>query len=270
MAGGVALFVLAVLGLIANVAPAENVRTEETEDVAMSGGISSSQQAAGPDQANTRNSGPASAPEMSVEKRVLVGATALQSVVRVSAKTCDGYLVGSGFVVGGNVITNRHLVEGSGQAKVDTGEVLAFADVLSPRDPIDLAVLDGLQVRLPELALAAQDPGIGEAVLFAGHAGGGPIKLQTGAVHTYVDGDAYGISGPLMLIDAPSEPGFSGGPVLNGNGEVVAVLQGFDLVTELTLAIPVTSLSAWLVDVSLVPFEASEGMVFGSNNGECL
>lgn len=268
MALGVALCsiaILGILGVLANVAPAQNVVSEEAAQQATSDSAWDSNNA----QVSSSGGAVETSQKMHEENQVLVGAIALQSMVRVSAKTCDGYLVGSGFVVAGNIVTNRHLVDGALQAKLDAMGMVVFAGVLSPQDPIDLAVLEGSMVGLPELTMAAQDPNIGDPLLFAGHARGGPVRLQTGTVHAYVDGDAYGISGPLMLIDAPSEPGFSGGPVLNEVGEVVAVLQGFDLVTELTLAIPVTSVSAWLTDVSLILPSMIDATPAASRGGGC-
>lgn len=251
---GTAFCAIAIIGIISKTAPAQNLATGTL-----------------PSQPRTAVAvGASSQPNvMSQSARVLVGSLALQSTVRVSAKTCDGYLVGTGFLVGDHVITNRHLVAGATQAKVDIDDVIVFAEVLSPDDPIDLAVLDGWQLLEPSLPLANQNPEIDAPILLAGHARGGPIQLRSSFVHGFVDGDAYGISGTIMLIDSPTEPGFSGGPVLNETGEVVAVLQGFDLVTELTLAVPVESMSAWLENVGLTSVNASTPLSEHSNSAIC-
>ena len=83
---------------------------------------------------------------------------------------------------------------------------------------------------------------VGDPVVFAGHASGGHSVVREGTVHLFADGATYGVDGPVMLVDGVSTVGFSGGPVLDLNGQVVGVLQGYEPNLRLTIAITV---SAW-------------------------
>ena len=115
--------------------------------------------------------------------------------------------------------------------------------MLRRAESLDIALAGGITVR--ELVLSADGVVPGAPLILGGHAGGGALAVISGTAQLEVDGAAYGIEGRVLLIDATTSGGFSGGPVLNRHGEVVAMLQGFDPVTGLTLAIPAKSLSNW-------------------------
>jgi len=78
----------------------------------------------------------------------------------------------------------------------------------------------------------------------------GTYRWLPGRVHLYADGSSYDANGTVMLLDPVTAFGFSGGPVLDRDGRVVAVLMAIDMATDLTLAIPVSELSSWL-DINL-------------------
>ena len=191
---------------------------------------------------------------MSKSAQVEVGSLALSATARVSARTCAGFVLGSGFVVDGQLLTNRHMVEGADEVKVELGEQTILSSVSRSGPDLDLAlVVDEslgqallLDQTWVELRFASANPDVGEPLLFAGHAGGGQTELVVGRVHGYSPGEPYGVSGRVLLIDELTQGGFSGGPVLNSEGEVIAILQGFDRVTELTLAIPVETMAKWI------------------------
>ena len=69
-------------------------------------------------------------------------------------------------------------------------------------------------------------------------------------VHQVVDGEPYGIRGPLLLIDGPTAAGFSGGPVLDERGRLVGLLQGFEPNLRLTLAVPAPEVARWLDEIA--------------------
>ncbi len=193
-------------------------------------------------------------PTMTRDERVFVTSLAMESTVRLSARTCSGNLIGSGFVLDGVVVTNRHLVDGASAAKIELGSDLIVARVMATSDDVDMALVDAQSLVESEdgrtlLRWASTNPPVGEALAFAGHAGGGATQVVVSTVHTYASGGPYGVGGDVLLIDAPTQGGFSGGPVFNRQGEVVAMLQGFDRATNLTLAIPVESMSSWAIEV---------------------
>lgn len=61
--------------------------------------------------------------------------------------------------------------------------------------------------------------------------------------------DPTEIEGEVLLLDGESRGGFSGGPVLDVSGDVVAVLSGFDRATRLTVAVPSDQVRAFLETV---------------------
>ncbi len=176
-----------------------------------------------------------------VEQRALTA----QATLRISAVTCDGLVRGSGFVVGDRLLTNRHLLVGTATARADQ-PIAPVSVVVTGRSPSrDLAVLSA--PRALSLGLARRAVVAGEEVLVGGHDGGGAIEVRSGSVVGIVDGTAYGLADQqVLLVDAVTGPGFSGGPVVDRHGQVVGMLQGFEERTGLTLAIPSLDLLAEL------------------------
>jgi S1-C subfamily serine protease len=177
------------------------------------------------------------------DERIALRALADAATVGISGRGCDGYERGSGFVVGGVTFTNRHLVAGGDYVKVDQLVAPTLERIARVSSSLDVATAPGVAV--PELQFADENPSVGAAVVVAGHAGGRETVVAEGHVHLYAAGETWGVPGSVMLIDAPTEPGFSGGPVLDRAGRVVAMLQGFEPMLELTLAIPVEELRSW-------------------------
>ena len=178
---------------------------------------------------------------MTRSEEIFVTALAQDSTVRVVSRTCDGSIRGSGFGANGVLFTNKHLTLETAEIKVDQLGQAVLRPVTGRSAVHDIAIAESVNVR--ELTLAAGAPLPGEPVILAGHAGGGELRIIQGVAQAEVAGDAYGIGGRVLLVDATTSGGFSGGPVLNRDGEVVAMLQGFDYVTGLTLAIPAETLS---------------------------
>ncbi len=159
--------------------------------------------------------------------------------------TVDGRPVaGSGFTVDGRVVTNGHVVGSGPTATVDDGQAIAGHLVIATAGRRDLALLVPTEPdrrSVANLALADHDPIAGRPVLLAGRING-RLELIDATVQGVVGGAAYGIDGPVVLIEGASWPGLSGGPVVSSGGEVVAVLQALDRATGLAIAIPVSEL----------------------------
>lgn len=199
-------------------------------------------------------------PLSSDEFDVLV-AVAEASTVSVRSQGCGRAIRGSGVVVGGQVVTNRHLSAGADQLSVAGPTVggLVGAGVGGDGGPPvpamivrrstrhDLVLADGV---VPGewgrgVDIAEGDPVVGEPVLLAGRFPEG-LRWVATRVHLVIDGSAYGLDGLVLFVATPTVPGFSGGPVLNRDGELVGVLQALDRSTALGLAVPVSELAAWL------------------------
>lgn len=131
---------------------------------------------------------------------------------------------GSGFIVSadGTLVTNRHVIEDADRLQVElaSGEVYDNVFLVSDDARRDLAILRIPAANLPTLPLADdQELAVGDAVYVMGNPLGLDGTFSNGllsAKRTF-----EGVS--LIQITAPISPGSSGGPVLNAQGEVVAV-----------------------------------------------
>lgn len=199
---------------------------------------------------------------LSIEQRATVGALAAESTVKVVVTSCQGVTIGSGFGLGALAVTNRHVLEGAigveirqqGYETIEYGPDATSLVALD--DEQDLGVIGpfaGLS-----LVLGQTRPVAGDEVVLAGHPEGGDLVVLTSSIHRIVDGSPYGLAGSVMLLDTETSPGFSGGPVLNHQGHVVGVLQGFDRTTGLTLAIPLQDLAVFYqpLQVGISPGDA--------------
>lgn len=130
---------------------------------------------------------------------------------------------GTGFIVTetGAMLTNQHVISGCSRLTVD-GHV---AKVLAADEVFDLALLqvDGVSAAAP--AVFADSPArLNSDVTVVGYPLSGllgGLNVTRGAV-TSTKG--IGGDGINMQISAPVQPGNSGGPVLNGAGQVVGVV----------------------------------------------
>jgi len=143
------------------------------------------------------------------------------SGLATSAGTC--------FVVGpdGTVVTSNHVIEGAREILVtlDDGRQLTAAMEMASA-ATDLAVLD-LDVATPEyLSLAStRSTQAGEQVFTVGY----PTVNLLGAEAKFTEGSISALSGlrgeaSYMQISVPVQPGNSGGPIVNYNGEVLGVV----------------------------------------------
>lgn len=146
----------------------------------------------------------------------------LPSVVLI---TMEGGCFGSGFFVARDLIaTNRHVLDCGGRGTVSVaGQRRSFPIISAWTDPQhDLALVRvaGAQVRPLSLSVRGW-PAVGDDVYVAGN----PEGLEG----TFSRGIISGLrrSEGLIQFDAPVSPGSSGGPVVDGRGQVVGVTMAF-------------------------------------------
>ena len=151
---------------------------------------------------------------------------ALPAVVTVQA----GAKSGSGFFIteSGIVVTNRHVVEASQLASVTTskGETLPSESVfVNPSG--DLALIKVKSGHYPYLKIAnPASTNVGSDVLAIGSPGlpgENALLVNTvtrGIVSAFRKSETFGV---LVQTDVNINHGNSGGPLLNGNGEVIGV-----------------------------------------------
>lgn len=166
------------------------------------------------------------------------------SVVTVS--TDEG--LGSGWVVsagagGSDIVTNFHVVADALTAGTHSVQVLQ-ADRSLPGTVVRVDMTDDLAVvhvdlRLRPLTVATARPRLGEGVMVVGSPLGLGGSISVGLVSGFrsIDGSDW------VQFSAPISPGNSGGPVLNGRGEVIGVATEKyvgDGIEALGFAIPVS------------------------------
>jgi serine protease Do len=164
-----------------------------------------------------------------------------QSPGRTAGLVGQQRAIGSGFVIDpdGYIVTNAHVVKGAQRIQVvlpppDSDASLATAlsskvnivpaRIVGQTRELDLALLKVDGAKLPALPLAAyRNLRQGETVF----AFGSPEGLRSTVTHGLVSAVARQIDpdSPLIYIqtDAPVNPGNSGGPLVNVEGEVVGM-----------------------------------------------
>ena len=145
--------------------------------------------------------------------------TARLSVVQI-VMSAGG--TGSGFFVGGAgyILTNRHVVQGNGQATVvlhDSRRLSATIEYIHPQ--YDLALLSIAEGYWQPPLPFAKTARVGEPVIALGHPFGMDMTITEGIVSAFplVDGVDY------VQTDAAVNKGNSGGPLLNLHGEVIGM-----------------------------------------------
>ena len=150
------------------------------------------------------------------------------SVVSIITYTPDGKPLaqGSGFFINqqGDVITNRHVLEGAGRAEIKTasGNLFPLEAILAEDEEGDLIKFS---VKIPAqevipLSLSKSIPEVGEKVIVIGSHLGLEKTVSDGIVSAVRDIPAFG---KILQITAPISPGLSGSPVVNMKGEVLGV-----------------------------------------------
>lgn len=162
--------------------------------------------------------------------------------------TLDTQSEGSGFVIDGKglIVTNYHVIEGAKQAKVifadkQSFDVDGFLAIAPGKDLALLQFKPGAK-QLPALRLADNLPAKGERVFAFGAPMGLSGSVSEGIIAAIRQGEdvrqtlqklakrdiykeilGYDLDVQWIQTTAPISPGNSGGPLVNGRGEVVGI-----------------------------------------------
>ena len=158
--------------------------------------------------------------------------------------------LGSGFVISrkGYIVTNAHVVERASEITVIMFDKSRYkAQVIAIDPSVDLAILKVESDKLlPTIEFCYDEPLIGETVLAIGNPFGYQHTLTDGiisAIHRDIEFGEEKVMADLIQTSAPINPGSSGGPLLNINGELIAVNTAIRKASEgIGFAIPVSQL----------------------------
>jgi serine protease Do len=135
--------------------------------------------------------------------------------------------LGSGFIVSpdGIILTNAHVVDDAKQVTVKLVDKREFkAKVLGKDDVSDVAVLKINARDLPAVKLGnSAHVQVGEWVVAIGSPFGFDNSVTAGIVSAKARSLPNGGFVPFLQTDVPVNPGNSGGPLFNLNGEVVGI-----------------------------------------------
>lgn len=151
-----------------------------------------------------------------------------RSVVRIQGDACDRIQSGSGFVVAdGLVVTNAHVVAGTGALTLETPDGERASGQVVTFDPgTDLALVATDLDREP---LPVATPTVGDQGLVLGFPGGGDFAPSPFEVAERLDATGYDIydsnlvGRDLLALSSQLEPGDSGSAVLRDDGTVIGV-----------------------------------------------
>jgi S1-C subfamily serine protease len=155
---------------------------------------------------------------------------AASETLKIRGFGCGGIVFGSGFPVGpGMVLTNAHVVAGTQGTTVlnASGRGLSARVVLF--DPgRDVAILYVPRLALVPLSQADAHPGTQGAAI--GYPGGGGEQVKPAVVNGQVKAEGRDIYGQNLVVrsiwitQAEVQPGNSGGPLVDLDGNVVGVI----------------------------------------------
>jgi S1-C subfamily serine protease len=155
---------------------------------------------------------------------------------------------GSGVLVAsGQVVTNRHVVEGALNLNVipEDGPTGVGFGLVNPN--VDVAVVRASPAPPGDgLTLARRDPRAGTDVLVAGFPFGDNLRIARARVVDSLEGASRSQAGPVVRLRARLSPGMSGGPVLDQSGHLAGIVFGIERSTGYGLAIPASTLRAVL------------------------
>ena len=187
-----------------------------------------------------------------------------RAVVEVNvARSPTGETSGSGFLVdsAGHVVTNHHVLDGGGDVTVRLfdGRVLSAERLgTSPADDLALVRVDPDDlVGLEPLSLADSDAvRPGQLAVAIGSPFRNLNSISVGVVSGIGRSRVSELSRPipdLIQTDAALNPGNSGGPLLNSEGDVIGVTNAVQVVSSVQIgvgfAIPSNTLSGILDDL---------------------
>lgn len=158
---------------------------------------------------------------------------------------------GTGFLISadGLIVTNAHVVDGEKTVTVGIKDRDVTTGVVIEQLPaVDLAFIQVEETDLPYLELSTEPIEAGEAITFVGN----PLRFNRIANEGKVIGETNAtLETNVFALDAPIYKGNSGSPVVNADGDVIAVIYATRESKEygrVGLAIDVQAVQDWVDD----------------------
>ena len=141
--------------------------------------------------------------------------------------------LGAGVIINtqGDILTALHVVNGAAQIKLTFFDGTTSTATVKAADAAnDIAVLTAAQLpRVIVPAVLGSSPQVGDEVFAVGNPLGLLASLSAGVVsgldRSFSLGDGRTLSG-MIQFDAAVNPGSSGGPLLNTEGQVIGIVTG--------------------------------------------
>lgn len=134
---------------------------------------------------------------------------------------------GSAFFISqdGYLLTNRHVVDGASKVTITLNDRREFdAEVVGSDERTDVALLKVKGTQFPTLKLGNADKlKVGQPVLAIGSPFGFDYSASSGIVSAKSRAMPVETAVPFIQTDVPLNPGNSGGPLFNAQGEVVGI-----------------------------------------------
>lgn len=157
-------------------------------------------------------------------------------VVRIGNTGCGSGGMGSGALVADDLVaTSAHVVHRYATLQLILGDQVASGEVVDHDAAADLALVRASQPLTGHVFSVVDSlPGVGSEVAAVGYPLDGPLSLAGpgivsayGEQATYDMGDGERIEATdLMRVSVPTNPGNSGGPVIDERGRLVGLVSG--------------------------------------------
>lgn len=203
----------------------------------------------------------AAAPEKKSEETISDNS---QELIQISS--------GTGFAItnDGHIVTNNHVILGCSDILLLNDGSYVLLKIVS-KDPLnDLAILKGDFTPSETFAIAETNPELMQDIYVAGYPFGRMVSTSVKVTRGIVSSlSGYGNNSSGLQIDAAIQPGNSGGPIFDNNGNVVGVVvsklakQG-EIDPENTNFGIKANILANLLESNSVPFDQDEGTVISN------
>lgn len=188
-----------------------------------------------------------------------------------NSKSSDVANSGSGFFINnkGYFITNNHVVDGCTQSKITFDEKSVDAELIAKDETLDLALLRAKVKPKDYLNISDDPPEKMQKIFVAGYPFGkglsDDLKFSQGIISSV---KGFADNSNQIQIDAAINSGNSGGPIVNEDGDLVAVaVSGLDKSQSegIGFGIKASSVKNFL-EVNDAKYSSSSLISFGMNN----